>query len=438
MDYQQQQEAFHQHQQQGGFADSNAFQQADGFQQAGGFPPADGAHADAGSWAYAGQGPAVSSYADGTMPYAEGVPVNLAGDMGSAYAPAMGSSAYAPATSMYTAPPVQAPSQVGLVQQRPLVIIPLCRKGDRAGIERQVQAGASVQETDVEGNTPLHVAVEAPKNEIATVQCLLEHGSDANALNFIGATPLHYVCLRKSNYRGVANILLENGAQINRQTVAGKTALHFACENQLPELVEVLCLFGADTNLADVDGNTPVHLTLNREGGRDTVKRDILEHLVTYRAGCAWANTEGLTPVLLSCQNGYIRCLQYLVQLQQDPAIPASDATAVNAKTQNGVHLACLHGHAQVAQLMLQLFPQFLNAIDFEGNTPLHCCAHVGNLECALVLLKLDANTSIRNIHKKTAFEVAKVRGTDLSNTHNSELVEVLKDANKSASCRNQ
>eukprot|EP00438_Fugacium_kawagutii_P029012 Skav204726 [mRNA] locus=scaffold1549:227647:232804:+ [translate_table: standard] len=91
--------------------------------------------------------------------------------------------------------------------------------------------------------------------------------ADPNVQNYIGAAPLHYVCLRKSNWRGIANLLLENGANIDCQTFAGKSALHFAAEHQLPELVEVLCMFGADTNLLDV-------------GGRDTVKKQILEHLV--------------------------------------------------------------------------------------------------------------------------------------------------------------
>lgn len=417
---------------------------SDGFQEVGGFQLASGAPD---GHAYAGQGLAASSYAtDAAAFQAAGAAPDYAytgQDQGFAAGNyATGALAYSqgvPADTMGMPPAHAAPAPagtVGLAPQRPLVIIPLARKGDRAGIERQLQAGASVHETDIEGNTPLHVAVEAPRNEIATVQCLLENGADANALNFIGATPLHYVCLRKSNCRGVANILLENAAQINRQTVAGKSALHFACENQLPELVEVLCLFGADTNLADVDGNTPVHLTVLKEGGRDTVKKDMLEHLVTYRAGCAWANSQGLTPVHASCQNGYIHCLRYLLRVPEAAGVPAPDATTVTSRGQTGVHLACLRGHAPVAQLMLQLYPGMLDSVDVEGNTPLHCCAQVGNLDCALVLLKLDANTSLRDVYKKTAFEVAKIRGTDLNNTHNPELVQVLKDSKRGGSCR--
>jgi len=60
----------------------------------------------------------------------------------------------------------------------------------------------------------------------------------------------------------------------------------------------------------------------------------------------------------------------------------------------------------------------------------------VGNLDCALLLLKMDANTNLRNNARKTAFEVSKVKGTDLNSTHNPELVQVLKDAKKGASCR--
>lgn len=316
-----------------------------------------------------------------------------------------------------------------LSSDKSLVLIPLCRKGDRVGIERQLEAGAPIGEQDVEGNTPLHVAVEAPKNEIATMQCLFENGANANVANFIGATPLHYVCLRKSNQRGVANILLENGADINAQTLAGKSALHFACENQLPELIEVLLQFSANANLIDSEGNTPVHSTFLREGGRDTVKRQILEHLMAYMASPMGVNNEGLLPVHMACSRGCIRCLQFLIERQVD-------VTALTARQESALHLACSGGHAEVTQMLIQVVPQCLDAQDFEGNTPLHACALTGNLDCASLLLKVGANVTVKNASNKTAYDLAKLKGTDLNNTHNPELVQALKDAQKSGKCR--
>lgn len=312
---------------------------------------------------------------------------------------------------------------------RSLVLIPLCRKGDRVSIERQLQAGANIHETDVEGNTPLHVAVEAPKNEIATVQCLLENGANANAGNFIGAAPLHYVCLRKSNQRGVANLLLENGANINAQTLAAKSALHFAAESHLPELVEVLCLFGADVNAVDSEGNSPIHLALSKDTGRDTVKRQIIEMLMTYQATFIAPNLHGLTPLHLACRVGAIRCAQCLLD-------KAADVQAVTSKGQTCLHLACASGHAEVSQLVLSVFPQSMDMIDVEGNTALHECAAVGNLDSALILLKMDANAMLKNNQRRTAEDIAKIKGTDLSSTHNPELLQVLQDTKKGGSCR--
>mmetsp|Transcript_14119 Transcript_14119/g.38700 ORF Transcript_14119/g.38700 Transcript_14119/m.38700 type:complete len:379 (+) Transcript_14119:215-1351(+) len=310
-----------------------------------------------------------------------------------------------------------------------LVLIPLCRKGDRAGIERQLQAGASVHETDFEGNTPLHVAVEAPRNEIATVQCLLENGAHTNAVNYLGAAPLHYVCLRRSNYRGVANILLETGANINCQTLAGLTPLHFACKQQLPELVETLCLFAADTNLLDHDGCAPIHLTLGVEGGRDTVKRQIIGHLIQYQARLHQPNCQGFSPLHLACRWGHVRCVHCLIENH-------ADVQGVTTKGMSCLHLACAGGHVEVAQFLLSIYPNSVDMVDSEGSTALHICAVTGSLDCAVCLLKMDANTSIKNNAKKTAFDLAKIRGTDLNNTHNPELVQVLKDAQKGHGCR--
>lgn len=315
------------------------------------------------------------------------------------------------------------------------VIIPLCRKGDRAGIERQLQAGANIAETDIEGNTPLHVAVEAPKNEIATVQCLLENGANANATNFLGATPLHYVCLRKSNQRGMANLLLENGALIDSQTLAGKTSLHFACENQLPELVEVLCLSGAQPNVLDSERNSPIHLALIKEGGRDTVKRQIIELLTTYQADFSIVNSQGFSPLHIVCQNGSIRCAQFLLDKQANVQLIQGQPGQAG---QTCLHLACAGGHKDMTQLIVHVFPQSLDMIDAQCNTALHKCAEIGSLDCAVILLKLDANTTIKNSQGKTVEEVAKMKGTDLNSMHNPELLQVLQDTKKGGSCRQQ
>merc|ERR1712232_1382343 len=197
------------------------------------------------------------------------------------------------------------------------------------------------------------------------VQCLLEYGANINVVNYLGAAPLHYVCLRKNNSRGIANILLENGAAINSQTLAGKTPLHFACEQQLLELVEVLCLFGADVNIPDIEGNLAIHLSLTKLGGRDTVKREIIEQLFLCSASFQTPNLEGQMPIHLACRGGFIRCVQLLTECK-------ADTSALTSRGETGLHLACQSNHAEVTQLLLQTQPMIIDLGDSNGNTCLH------------------------------------------------------------------
>jgi len=316
-----------------------------------------------------------------------------------------------------------------------LRLIPLCRKGDRVGIEKQIQTGANVEETDIEGNTPLHVATQAPKNETATVQCLLEHGANVNATNCLGAAPLHYVCLREHNQRGIANILLENGADIDCQTLAGKTPLHFACEKQLPELVGVLCVFAAQVDLQDVEGNAPLHLALTKQQGRDTVKRQILEHLLTANADAHGPNQRGQIPLHLACATGASRCVQYLLELQ-------ANAQAITIRAETCAHLACRNNFAEVLQMVLVVVPDLVNAVDAEGNTPLHECATAGAFECAALLLKSGADANIKNHKRRTAADVAQLHGpgrdgeVEWNNMVSPELDDLLKEHKKNGTCQ--
>lgn len=325
------------------------------------------------------------------------------------------------------APPAAPPLRPSTSQD--LVLIPLCRKGDRAGIEAAIQRGASIEEVDIEGNTPLHVAVEAPRNEIATVSCLLENMANPNVQNYMGAAPLHYVCLRKSNWRGIANLLLENGADIDCQTFGGKSALHFAAEHQLPELVEVLCLFGADANLLDAKANTAMHLALAKVGGRDTVKKQILEQLVSASACFQVHNLSGLAPLHLACSTGAIRCVQFLIE-------SGSDILATTAAGESGLHLACASGFAEVVQLFIHHAFRLIDVQDASGNTPLHVAAAEGHLECALILLRNGAEVDLKNNQSLTAYEVSTAKGQDLASRHNPELMQVLREAQKEKGCR--
>merc|ERR1719387_2318930 len=125
--------------------------------------------------------------------------------------------------------------------------------------------------------------------------------------------------------------------------------------------------------------------------GRDTVQKELLQHLMQYNAVPSVANGESLLPFHVACKNGCTRCLQCLTEQNKDLA------QALTAKQETGLHLACTGGHQEVAQFMLQVFPGCIDMADVEGNTPLHKCALVGSLECAVVLLKAGANTALKN-----------------------------------------
>ena len=63
----------------------------------------------------------------------------------------------------------------------------------------------------VQGNTPLHEAVERGHRD--TVQYLLRNGADPDSTNYFGETPL-FLAIDKS-YFSIASLLLDYGASIN-------------------------------------------------------------------------------------------------------------------------------------------------------------------------------------------------------------------------------
>jgi ankyrin repeat protein len=128
-------------------------------------------------------------------------------------------------------------------------------------LELLLQNGADVNAVNINGKTPLHVAVEYGVPE-HLITILLAHGADVNAKEKFDRTPLYYVRSVE-----VTEILIEYGADVNViSAVLKRTPLHTAAkrtDNYGSEIVQLLIRVGANESLKDTYGNIAFNLAKN-------------------------------------------------------------------------------------------------------------------------------------------------------------------------------
>jgi len=308
-----------------------------------------------------------------------------------------------------------------------------------AGLVRSLLAcGVAPDAAGADGDTPLHAAVDAGRQDVAAL--LLGAGAMLEARDALGATALHRAAARghdtllqwllaqgaaadatdsqghtplmAARSAAAAEALLAAAAQANAATLAGDTALTLAAARggAAVPVLQVLLAHGADLDHADRLGATALHRAAVASGGAAAV-----DLLLGAGADPDDETTDGLTPLMVAARSAHAQAMARLL---------AGGANA-NARSVNGQTALILAAdgrneptrdpsfHSRIEQVLAALVRAGadINAANHAGVTALHAATwgfDAGRVRC---LLGLGANPHTRAANGSTPLAQAQAQG---------------------------
>ncbi|GLV36665.1 Ankyrin [Carabus blaptoides fortunei] len=195
---------------------------------------------------------------------------------------------------------------------------------------------------------PLFQAIFSEK--FNCVRELIASGSEVDIISDSEWTPLHAAV--SVNRLDMVNFLIQQrNAPINYRCCEGRTCLLLACESEEidTKIIECILNAGADVNLGNNDGITPLHA---------------------------------------ACRNGNVTVVEILIKHRAD----------TNIQEFNGytpLHCIALSNSVEALQLLLNTNRTDINVTDFDGCTALMLAVDVANCDVAIELLKSGADVNV-------------------------------------------
>lgn len=174
------------------------------------------------------------------------------------------------------------------------------RDNDAAALTQMLGAGEAVDVRDSGGRTALLVATHA--NALEAAKVLIAAGADVNAQDDIKDTP--YLYAGAEGRAEILRLLLAAGANLEDTNRFGGTALIPAAEKGHPENVRLLLEAGVDPDHVNGLGWTALlEAVILTDGG--PVHQEIVADLIKGGADVNLADADGVTPLAHARARGY-------------------------------------------------------------------------------------------------------------------------------------
>src|SRR5205085_9503119 len=164
---------------------------------------------------------------------------------------------------------------------------------------------------------------------------------------------------------------------------------------------------GADPNLANAAGETPLAVAIKNPH----CNHDILAKLIQHGARLDVLNQKGETLLLHAVNSNNLEAVKFLVEYYRanQPTILSSFLNAVDNEQNTALHKAIRLGYFQIAHYLITQGVS-VQAKNQQGETALSYAAFAGHLETVQLLLKQDGLVNAADNTGKTAFHQALYR----------------------------